>query len=332
MDLLDVIDPNFGLVENQNTGRKFGKQGQIQVVGWSGKYISAKKYILFCSECSKYPELFGEGYFSATLPNLASGRIPCGCAKSHKRTADQYEIEASRVCESLGLKFIGWDGDFSGTKVKCIIECPSHGIYATTSLNSLINQQSGCRKCADMYISSRFTKSSEQMIEKFISTGMYHPETIFTRSDLQDKSGHRPFWNVNCPECGFNGTSHQSNLSVGKVPCECSYVTKMTEAYINVISDSGNDIAIKFGISSLSYRRVKTQDRYSIYDVKQFGVWVFPSFIQCRQAENEVKSNVVTGVLGRLEMPDGFTETTYIYNIDKVVKIYERNGGVKVSD
>jgi hypothetical protein len=327
-----VIDPNFGLVENQNTGRKFGKDGQIEIIGWSGKYRSAKKYVLICKECAKDQEMFGEGYFSATLTNLTSGRIPCGCAKSHKRTIAQYAIEATRTCEFLGLKFIDWEGEFKDTRVKCKIECPVHGIYATTSLNSLINQQSGCRKCADVYIAKRFTKPDNQMADKFMSTGMFQSGTIFTRSDLQNKSGHKTFWNIECPQCGFSGTSHQSNLSVGKVPCECSYTTKMTEAYINIISDSGNDIAIKFGISSLSHRRLKTQGRYSVYDIRKFGVWTFPNFIQCREAENEVKQCVVSGILGKEEMPDGFTETTYTYNVDKVIQIYESNGGVRMND
>jgi hypothetical protein len=28
-------------------------------------------------------------------------------------------------------------------------------------------------------------------------------------------------------------------------------------------------------------------------------------------------------------MPDGYTETTWVYNLDKIVEIYERNGGLK---
>lgn len=28
-------------------------------------------------------------------------------------------------------------------------------------------------------------------------------------------------------------------------------------------------------------------------------------------------------------MADGFTETTYIYNLEKIVEIYENNGGIR---
>ena len=36
------------------------------------------------------------------------------------------------------------------------------------------------------------------------------------------------------------------------------------------------------------------------------------------------------GVLSKEEFPDGYTETTWVYNLDKIVEIYERNGGVKI--
>ena len=102
MDLLDVIDPNFGLVENEHTGKKFGLNKQLTVLGWSGKYRSTRVYILTCSVCAEDPELFGEGYFKSTLPNLVSGRTPCGCAKSRKWSEDEYQIQAKRMCNELG--------------------------------------------------------------------------------------------------------------------------------------------------------------------------------------------------------------------------------------
>ena len=37
-----------------------------------------------------------------------------------------------------------------------------------------------------------------------------------------------------------------------------------------------------------------------------------------------------TGVVLKRDMPDGWTETTWSYNIGKVKSIYERNGGVLV--
>ena len=44
----------------------------------------------------------------------------------------------------------------------------------------------------------------------------------------------------------------------------------------------------------------------------------------------ECKKELDTGVVLKRDMPDGYSETTWAYNIGKVKDIYERNGGVLV--
>jgi hypothetical protein len=51
---------------------------------------------------------------------------------------------------------------------------------------------------------------------------------------------------------------------------------------------------------------------------------------QCKKAERECKKELETGVVLKRDMPDGYSETTWAYNIGKVKDIYERNGGVLV--
>lgn len=65
MNLEDVIDPEYGLQQDEwsLTRPKFGKEGQLEVVGWSGKSGSNNLYILMCLTCNQDSELFGEGYF-----------------------------------------------------------------------------------------------------------------------------------------------------------------------------------------------------------------------------------------------------------------------------
>lgn len=50
----------------------------------------------------------------------------------------------------------------------------------------------------------------------------------------------------------------------------------------------------------------------------------------CKKAERECKKELETGVVLKRDMPDGWTETTWSYNIGKVVDIYKRNGGLLV--
>lgn len=331
MDLLDVIDPNFGLVENKHTGKRFGKEEQLVIVGWSGRYRSAKYYILKCSICCNDPELFGEGYFKSVLPNLSVGKLPCGCAPSRIRDEKDYLILANRVCERKGLSFTGWAEPYKGTKTKCSIVCPEHGLYTTTSLNSLLNQDSGCRPCVGILTSERMLKSDDEWSSVFLDTGSFDLDTKFSRAEEVDASGKRTLWNFECPICYWVGISNQSNLAAGKIPCKCSNISKMNEAYINVLSDNGLDVALKFGISSKSQRRLKIMNSKCIFDVRQLGVWTFADFYNCRKAETIIKNTMDCGIISRTDMLDGFTETTYLYNLDKIISIYESNGGVKMN-
>lgn len=330
MDLLDVIDPNFNLVEDNNTGRKFGDNKQLVILGWSGRNSANKRLILFCEVCSTDSEMFGEGYFASTISNLLNNKLPCGCAPSFQRTLEQSTILANRACEKLGLIFIRFKDDNPKSKTKCVIECPTHGIYETTSLNSLLNQLSGCRKCAQEAQAINLTKSDDWWAEKFLSTGRFHYETKFTRSDIRNNRGYCTLWNFSCPVCNWQGISHQSNLAAGKIPCECSYVTKMNEAYINLISDCELPVALKFGISCDSKNRLKNQDKYSSYTFTQIGIWKFKDHYYSRAAETFLKNTLVCGVLSKQELLDGHTETTYTYNLETIIRTYEKFGGLRI--
>ena len=84
MNLEDVLDPEYGLQQDDWSLSKprFGEEGQLEVVGWSGKSWSAKFYILKCNKCSQDSELFGEGYFRSVKSVLVKGQVPCGCSRN----------------------------------------------------------------------------------------------------------------------------------------------------------------------------------------------------------------------------------------------------------
>lgn len=45
------------------------------------------------------------------------------------------------------------------------------------------------------------------------------------------------------------------------------------------------------------------------------------------KAERECLQELECGVVLKRDMPDGYTETTWYYNLEKIIQIYERNGG-----
>lgn len=87
-------------------------------------------------------------------------------------------------------------------------------------------------------------------------------------------------------------------------------------------------VAIKFGIANNSKQRMKQQSSKSIYTLKQHSVYTFRSVEECKKAERECRQELECGVVLKRDMSDGYTETTWVYNIDRIIEIYERNGGI----
>lgn len=109
--------------------------------------------------------------------------------------------------------------------------------------------------------------------------------------------------------------------------CPACRNNEQTEAYINIVLDGELPIALKFGVSTDSSYRVYNQNRRSVYKVINFGVWDFERVEFCQKAEKQVKETLTCGTLSKEEMQDGYSETTFVYNLDKIIKIYEENGG-----
>ena len=59
-------------------GRTFN-YGKLKVIGVAGKQGKNTTFKVTCTECSKDPELFPDGYFVAQKFDLINGHKPCGC-------------------------------------------------------------------------------------------------------------------------------------------------------------------------------------------------------------------------------------------------------------
>jgi hypothetical protein len=327
MDLVDLLDEG-GLQQDEwsLTSPTFGKEGQLEAIGWSGKTGKAKIYILLCRECVKDVELFQGGYFKSLKSNLTKGRIPCGCSESTKWTTSQYQTLCSRKANEFGYAFLGFIGEwlYNNTKVRML--CSIHGEWSSGNINNLLRGRC-CPKCRidNFWKSNR--KTDETMIQSFFASGAFHPDTKFWRSDRVNPLGHKLFWNIYCPECNITTDSFCGNLQQGKRPCDCSINTQR-DAYINFITDGDNVVSIKFGISVRVTERAKAQHRRSKYTVLPHSVYTFPNVASCKKAERECKQELECGILTKQEMPDGYTETTWVYNLEKIIEIYERNRGI----
>lgn len=329
MYLNDLVD-EYELKLDDFTGSKFGDSQQVTVVGWSKRdKWNAKIYIVKCNICSSDVELFGDGYFHASKGNLLKGQLPCGCSRT-KWTEDQWKIICRRKAAKLGYEFIGWSGEYTGNATKLLMSCSKHGVWNTGDITHLMTEQPrGCPICANESTGKLFSKPDEEVISSFFATGAFHPDTKFYRSNRLDKNGHKPFWYVECPECGVTSESNYTGLAKGCRSCDCSR-HQQKQSYINLVKDNNNVIAIKFGIANLAKKRVIRQDAHSVFTIDNYGVWEFSSAQDCKKSERICKDSLDCGVLTKAEMQDGYTETTYPYNIDKVIAIYESLGGLRV--
>lgn len=328
MNLKDLVG-NSGLQQDgwSLTEPSFGEDNQLTVVGWSGRDAGHKVYITRCTLCCKDSELFGEGYFRSFKGHLRAGCLPCGCSNYTKWSKEQYVILCQRSAEELGYKFLGFVGEWKASKTKVDLQCRYHGNWTRCVIHHLLSSKAGCPDCFAINIGKQNTKPDQVMISSFHASGAFHPDTKFWRSEREDNLGHKRYWLMSCPECGSVGESISSNLQLGQRSCACNN-HRQQECYINLIIDDYNITAIKFGVARDSKQRIKQQDYKSTYTLKQYRVYTFPSVHQCRQAERECKKELECGVVLKRDMPDGYTETTWVYNLDKIIEIYERNGGI----
>lgn len=334
MNLEDVLSAG-GLQQDEwsLTEPKFGEESQLQVVGWSGKCGANKLYILKCGKCVEDVELFGEGYFKILKGALLKGVVPCGCSIAPQWSKEQYAIRCSRKARELGYTFLGFEGKWESNTTKVKMLCEKHGEWKTGSIVSLVSNGFGCPRCGrDSTLEAARQvniKSVTSFIDSFFASGAFHPETKFWRSERKTKSGFRGYWFVFCPECGETNESLGGNLRAGQRPCGCN-IHQQRECYVNWLIDNNNmAVAIKFGIARDSKQRVKRQNSKTTYNVLNFCIYSFPTVQQCKQAERECLQELECGVVSKCDMKDGYTETTHIENLFKIIEIYERNGGVK---
>lgn len=334
MNLEEVLDPKYGLQQDEwsLSKPKFGDESQLEVIGWSGRTHRAKCYIVKCHKCAIDSELHGSGHFKTKKSHLVASRLPCFCPKSQKRTEHQYTVLCTRKLEALGYKFLGFVGEWSGAKTKLRLLCQIHGEWTTTSVSNLLNSGNGCPACgmAAACSASRAvnTRSDDFMIDSFFASGAFHPETKFWRSERRSSAGSAIYWNIHCPDCASPPSPQSGSLRLGQRSCACSH-HRQKNAYIHIVNPE-NPVAVKFGVTLHPETRIKQQNSKSSYKISQYAVYLFDSVESCKKAERDCKKQLECGILTKQEMPDGWSETTWFYNLEKITTIYEYNGGIKI--
>lgn len=101
-------------------------------------------------------------------------------------------------------------------------------------------------------------------------------------------------------------------------------------AYVNLVKDGQTHVALKFGVEKVRNTRHIQQNRRCVYDITIQFTYKFESRNKAYLAERECKQTLVCRVIPKSDMPDGWTETTYCYNIEAIEAIYRKHGGVRI--
>lgn len=304
-------------------GMRFGKDNHLKIVGFSHCQKGKNMYYVKCFTCENDYELFGPAIFKMSFTNLKKGLIPCGCSNHPKWTKDQLEIRVKREAIKRGFTFMHVEGDYNKTRARTYVKlyCPYHGSFSKDA-NAFFNGKD-CQACGAIskseLISERFTLDEKFHTDKFYSTKRFPDNTKFER--ITSKK-----WKVYCPSCNTSNLSLTRSLVNGVLPCNCNN-SRSDKAYINILYDNENAVAIKFGISKNPENRRFVNCKLT---AKLMGYWEFANPASCSAAETFCIRNLPCGYISKTDMPDGYSETAPINYIENIIKIYESFGGIKV--
>ena len=232
----------------------------------------------------------------------------------------QQIIRLKRYCIQHGLAFRGFVEDYHGSHTKCLMFCKEHGAWETSTINNIINKGVKCPKCKYQDIST-ITKeryrSNEALIIKGFKKGAFENDAI-ERSKSTTSQGYYTLWDVTCGTCGDTLTYDPKTINNNIKKCRCIGDASATYAYIAYVLGAQTEVpVIKFGITkNVSSRISQLNTTNKCLSFLKESYYLFENAGKCTRAETECKRRLKCGVVSKEEMPDGYTETTLLENIE----------------
>ena len=300
------------------------EDGKLEVVGIAERFTSHTRYYVTCTECSKDPELFPDGYFISTRGSLRNGTKPCGCSERHIWKASQYLLLARR--EAKGKYIVhGFVEDFKGneTKVKC--ECSTDGYTWEVKLYHLISSKSGCPECAVRARTDILrTKYSEVVNKAKEACSLQYYKFICFIDGYRNKESKLYY---ECPVHGVRIIKYCDLIRGSKCQLCVKHGYKEDQnGYFYIYEwSNGHNNFIKFGITNRNLKsRIREQAKHTEYSESLIYCNLFEDGRIPKTIEDIIKSSgLQLNVISKVDFPDGFTETTYYYNLNKILKIVE---------
>lgn len=306
------------------------KEG-ITVLGFIKPWRGCKTY-LHCN-CNKHGD-----WTSCPIDNFKIGRsCPlCKADKIRERSLQPDEIHIEKFMATgnflKGTKF--WRSDKKnslGYRTYWKYTCPScsndeyvkagvcSGVFEAT-VDKIKSGRISCR-CSKHYFYSKEQWNYRMEKES-------HDRGYCFLGWSNDKFGNCAKLNYSCPEHGIKQIRARDFIQ-GQGCAECSGYNQK-EAYVNIVYDGDNPVCLKFGVTNKTERRLKQQNMTNVFLMKNILVYEFEEMKNSRLAEKFCLSELDCAVVSKSELKDGWTETTSLTNLDKIVEIYQRFGGIKI--
>lgn len=216
-----------------HTGKIFGNLTVLKRLPNNGKN---QRLEVQCSVCAKDPELFGEAKFSILYTSLKSGSLPCGCAKNHRWSQEQYRIRIKRECENKDFTLLESPELYrQHSDSKLHMQCNKDGHSWHVLLHSFL-QGSGCSECK-----RDGARMDASVVFSWQNSENFKNQWDFKRLDDLDCRGNRVLWSYKCSVCSkdeyviaglCNGIfkTTLSSLRKGHKSCRCAGSVHLTPA------------------------------------------------------------------------------------------------------
>jgi hypothetical protein len=126
------------------------------------------KWSYICPTCS-YDEYVKAGLccgvFYSTYSNLKSGKKACRCAKGYQFSEEQQEYKIKKICELEGVRFLGWDGEYTGTKSNFKWIC-NNKHENSTAVRHFLLENTRCKRCSEISRKGAFNGRIPSMLDR----------------------------------------------------------------------------------------------------------------------------------------------------------------------
>ncbi|UYL85286.1 hypothetical protein pEaSNUABM56_00266 [Erwinia phage pEa_SNUABM_56] len=271
----------------------------------------------------------GEDFISR-VGELLKGDRSCRCKYTYRFNFEQYLFKVKKTLLEEGLDFISLEKirePFKQHNVIVTYKCSCGKVLSPRLSNFMFGQR--CKMCKSKSAGQSLMTAHAPEAEKRSAEKAKLLGCEFVGFDTGEWLGHEKTRVVfRCPEHG-DWDFHPAQL---KKRCGCPVCGSQSQrqSYINLIMDEGLAVALKFGIATHSSNRLQQQNSKNLFQMSVLGVWSYPETTSCRRAERECKRTLQCRVLTSREIKDGHTETVSVLDLEKIIAIYEKHGGVRI--